>query len=50
MLHMMRDIGGVQMPEYFAKMVGESDGKTLPASDRATAPPPAKDDKPKKKE
>jgi len=27
MLHMMRDIGGVQMPEYFAKMVGDGDGK-----------------------
>lgn len=51
MLHMMRDIGGVQMPEYFAKMVGEGDGKSVAATDRATAtPPPAKDDKPKKKE
>jgi flotillin len=50
MLHMMRDIGGVQMPEYFAKMVGEGDGKTPAAGDRATTPPPAKSDKPKKKE
>jgi len=25
MMHMMRDIGGVQMPEYFAKMVGDND-------------------------
>jgi flotillin len=26
MMHMMRDIGGVQMPEYFAKMVDAKDG------------------------
>jgi len=52
MLNMMRDIGGVQMPEYFAKMVGEGDSKTTPASDgsKAKPPPPAKGDPPKKKE
>ncbi|MHC4816654.1 MAG: flotillin family protein, partial [Planctomycetota bacterium] len=49
MLNMMRDIGGVQMPEYFAKMVGEGDGKTAATSDRATAPPPPAKDEPKKK-
>jgi flotillin len=47
MLHMMRDIGGVQMPEYFAKMVGEGDGKPSATSDRAKDDAPAK---PKKKE
>jgi len=26
MMHMMRDIGGVQMPEYFAKMVADEKG------------------------
>jgi flotillin len=27
MLHMMRDIGGVKMPEYFGKMISDEEGK-----------------------
>jgi flotillin len=33
MLHMMKDIGGVEMPEYFGKMVAD-------AAKKAEAPPP----------
>ena len=32
---MMRDIGGVQMPEYFGKVVGE-DGKPVTPTDAAS--------------
>ena len=45
MMHMMRDIGGVQMPEYFAKMV--DDGETK-AGKRDAPEKPAGDDAKKK--
>ena len=40
MLHMMRDIGGVEMPEFFGKLVDEAVAKKL--ADDATEATPAK--------
>ncbi len=46
MLHMMRDIAGVKMPEYFGKLEGEDGAEATVASDDK----PAKDKPAKKKE
>jgi len=40
MLHMMRDIGGVQMPEYFGKLV-EEEAKRKAAAETPSVPQPA---------
>jgi flotillin len=41
MMHMMRDIGGVQMPEYFGKLV-EEEAKRKAAAEAPSAPQAAK--------
>src|SRR5260221_3076057 len=38
MMHMMRDIGGVQMPEYFGKLVEEEARKKVEEATRPPAP------------
>ncbi len=38
MMHMMRDIGGVEMPEYFGKLVEQEAQKK--AASEAAAPAP----------
>jgi flotillin len=48
MLQMMRDIGGVQMPEYFGKMVGDAKAAQDPAARGATTPPKADGESKKK--
>jgi flotillin len=45
MLQMMRDIGGIQMPDYFGKMVGDA----KPAAGEPARPAPKGDDSGKKK-
>ena len=43
MLQIMQDIGGVKMPEYFGKMVGDEPepGRAEPATNGTSAPPTA---------
>jgi flotillin len=40
MLHMMRDIGGVKMPEYFGKVVGDVHATDAPGAAPAPPEPP----------
>jgi len=42
MLHMMRDIGGVQMPEYFAKVVHDEEKKAGKDAENPAPPPEGK--------
>jgi len=42
MLHMMRDIAGVKMPDYFGKVVGEDAEPTVVAADEVQKDKPAK--------
>ncbi|MDA1193559.1 MAG: SPFH domain-containing protein [Planctomycetota bacterium] len=44
MLHMMRDIGGVEMPEFFGKLVDDAVEKKMAGED---TPPPSKGGRPK---
>jgi flotillin len=37
MLNIMRDVGGVQMPEFFGKLLAEADGKGTPRTDAGKA-------------
>jgi flotillin len=39
MLNIMKDIGGVEMPEYFGKLAGESAAKPAPAQEAKASPP-----------
>jgi hypothetical protein len=48
MLQMMRDIGGVQMPEYFGKVSGDTKAAGTETA-RATTPPAKGDGEPRKK-
>ncbi len=48
MLQMMRDIGGVQMPDYFGKMTGDQKAPA-PETARATTPPVKGDGEPRQK-
>jgi flotillin len=40
MLHIMKDVGGVEMPDYFGRIVGHGDGRTNDAPASPPAPPP----------
>jgi flotillin len=43
MLNIMKDVGGVQMPDYFGKLVGDGHEKPAPDAPPASPPAPAKD-------
>jgi len=44
---MMRDVGGVQMPDYFGKVVGEDEKKPEAATPSAEKPGEPQEPKPK---